>query len=661
MHIVKKILPALVLLTLSSSILAETFIFRYEFIGETNVTVDRPNRPGVILEGRVNGTLQPDGKTVVIDSIDSFHLGGDVYQWDDNSEFRAFGDGNLPHLTLDGSSIELLGCPEGFTDGSGDDCSFTAHPGFVFSTAGLAEAYGAPGFSNYAGAGDGTGNAGRALDTPLDTANWQMVSLSRPFETFEPFKFQYEFIGVTNITEERPNRPGVILVGVVNGALQSDTNTVQIDSIEGISLGDVSFPWNEVSEFRGVGAGNVPHLTLDGSSYEILACPEGFTGTPLPDGGDCSFTDHPGFVFSTAGLAEVFGDPNNNNYAGTGDGTGNAGRALDIPLNTSNWQLSSASENFIFTYEYVYGASQSATMTGTVQGVVLPAGDEVLITSFGDVSVNVDGTLVPLPSIEPEEIRARDFSQRARVSFSGDILDFWVCSSGFTRLGVGGGDCPFREEGGIAIVPDYPGFPDGIVSAGGDGVRAFATAIVKGGWLLQRDTDEDGIVNDNDLCPLDFDPLQEDVNGDGLGDACVSPDVVIPEGVDLGDNVSIDEGVSLSKDLDIGDNTSVGKNVTVGKGTSIGSDVEVSTDSTLSKETTIGGGVTIGSDVKIAKGVIIGSNVVIGDGTVISKDVTIEDNVTIGFNVFIDIGATITSLSVVDDDEVVGKYVVYPE
>ena len=139
-----RVLSALVLLLLSPAILAERFEFSYVFAS------------GSSIEGVVNGTLQEDNNTVLIDSIGEIRLGGQLLPPIDSSEFRAPGPGDTPHLSLNGSSLELLVCPEGFTaslpDGGGD-CPFTTEPGFVFSTAAL-DSYFA-GNANVISVGDG--------------------------------------------------------------------------------------------------------------------------------------------------------------------------------------------------------------------------------------------------------------------------------------------------------------------------------------------------------------------------------------------------------------------------------------------------------------------------------------------------------------------------
>ena len=167
------------------------------------------------------------------------------------------------------------------------------------------------------------------------------------------------------------------------------------------------------------------------------------------------------------------------------------------------------------------------------------------------------------------------------------------------------------------------------------------------------DVDADGVLDVLDNCPSVYNPDQLDANADGFGDACVAPDVNIPDSTVVGDNVVIGSGTNLNKESTVGDNTTIGANVDVGKGSVIGADTDVGSNTTLAKETTVSSGVSIGDGVVIAKGVVIGENVHIGNHTNIKKDVIVGNNVWIGANVLINIGAHILDNAVIPDNAVV--------
>jgi hypothetical protein len=55
-------------------------------------------------------------------------------------------------------------------------------------------------------------------------------------------------------------------------------------------------------------------------------------------------------------------------------------------------------------------------------------------------------------------------------------------------------------------------------------IAAIATTTLLGTAAAAVDTDGDGIPDESDVCPLIFDPGQEDFDGDGAGDACDADD-----------------------------------------------------------------------------------------------------------------------------------------
>ncbi len=90
-----------------------------------------------------------------------------------------------------------------------------------------------------------------------------------------------------------------------------------------------------------------------------------------------------------------------------------------------------------------------------------------------------------------------------------------------------------------------------------------------GNVVLIGDADGDGVPDDLDNCPTVPNPDQIDDNGDGYGDACVSVNAEIGEGVELGIGVIIEDGAV------IGENVTIEENVTIGDTTMIGEDSTV--------------------------------------------------------------------------------------
>ncbi len=184
-----------------------------------------------------------------------------------------------------------------------------------------------------------------------------------------------------------------------------------------------------------------------------------------------------------------------------------------------------------------------------------------------------------------------------------------------------------------------------------DGVDDF-TCACPGGFggptcAIELDSDSDGIPDVDDNCPTVFNPDQTDVNADGFGDACVSPDVNIPGDASFGSNPVIGSGTTIENGVSVGDNANLGENVKLedgvvaGDNLLVGDDVVVEEGSMLGDDVTIGDKSKVEENVTIGNGVTIGEEVIIKNGVVIDGNATIHDNATIEDNAFIGAGAIV--------------------
>jgi UDP-3-O-[3-hydroxymyristoyl] glucosamine N-acyltransferase len=174
-----------------------------------------------------------------------------------------------------------------------------------------------------------------------------------------------------------------------------------------------------------------------------------------------------------------------------------------------------------------------------------------------------------------------------------------------------------------------------------------------GGGDLADDIDQDGIGNGNDNCPTISNAEQTDTNGDGYGDDCVSPDVVIPFTSHFGANPIIGRGSTIRTGVTVGDDANLGQHVLLdrfvhaGHGFSAEDFVSVGRRATLGDDVSIGfatrieGPVTIGSSVVIGDQVLIRRNVVVGGGARIDALVIVFAGARIGEGATIEMGASI--------------------
>ncbi|MGB5197594.1 MAG: thrombospondin type 3 repeat-containing protein [Candidatus Deferrimicrobium sp.] len=205
---------------------------------------------------------------------------------------------------------------------------------------------------------------------------------------------------------------------------------------------------------------------------------------------------------------------------------------------------------------------------------------------------------------------------------------------------LGTGDGQLDGPAGVAVVD----------SAGNVYVADYSNnRIQKFGGEIDGDGDVDGFPNSRDNCPTVYNPDQLDANGDGYGDACVAPGVIIPPGTTIGGNPVIGAGSAINKGVVIGDNLNVGVNSTINKDGRVGNNLQVGNDTVINKNFAIGNDVVIGSDVIIGQGVTIGSRVTIGNATVIGKYATIGNDVTIGQGVVTGKYVTVRNCAIIAD------------
>jgi carbonic anhydrase/acetyltransferase-like protein (isoleucine patch superfamily) len=180
---------------------------------------------------------------------------------------------------------------------------------------------------------------------------------------------------------------------------------------------------------------------------------------------------------------------------------------------------------------------------------------------------------------------------------------------------------------------------------------------VFGRWLapVPSDRDRDGVVDGIDNCPTLQNPDQADAQGDGLGDACVAPDVLLPPDLRLGANPRIGSGTTIGGAVTLGSDASIGESVRLDSQVRAGDRLVVDDLVAIGPASTAGNDVSIGLATRVEGGVRIGNAVRIGERVAILRNAVVEARVTIGPSALISTGARIGAGATIEMGATVGS------
>jgi acetyltransferase-like isoleucine patch superfamily enzyme len=164
---------------------------------------------------------------------------------------------------------------------------------------------------------------------------------------------------------------------------------------------------------------------------------------------------------------------------------------------------------------------------------------------------------------------------------------------------------------------------------------------------VSGDADADGVPDEVDNCPTVSNADQADVNGDGFGDACVSPTASIAPGASLDPTATVGAFSIVKNGAVIGAGTALGVQTSVNQNAVVGDDVTIGDSTVVAQGVEIGNGSSLGDFVVIDRNVVIGEDVAIGDGVRVGQGSVICSGAQIG------VGATLGKNVLVNTNQVV--------
>jgi carbonic anhydrase/acetyltransferase-like protein (isoleucine patch superfamily) len=215
------------------------------------------------------------------------------------------------------------------------------------------------------------------------------------------------------------------------------------------------------------------------------------------------------------------------------------------------------------------------------------------------------------------------------------------------------------QAAGAQIDPAVAMAPGGTLLAVWQGPSGADTADIHGRRLLptpsNRDGDGDGVLDGLDNCPTVPNPDQADAQNDGFGDACISPDVVLPADLRLGANPQIGTGTTLGSGVTLGADTTIGEQVRLGERVRAGDRFIVHDIASLGPGSRAGNDVSIGEATQIEGGVRLHDAVTVGDHVAIRRNAVVESRVRIESLALISTGARIGVGATIEMGAVVGR------
>jgi acetyltransferase-like isoleucine patch superfamily enzyme len=283
--------------------------------------------------------------------------------------------------------------------------------------------------------------------------------------------------------------------------------------------------------------------------------------------------------------------------------------------------------SFVVAWEAVEsGTSDTDVFARRYNPAGSPVGGEIRINAHTaltqrdpDVAIRDDGTFfVVWTSAEQDGSGAGVFGRA--FNRSGSPVGREIQINDHTSLNQANPAVALAPTGDLVV-----SWSDSVQYGSSNGVFAKRFSFGGGG----ADRDGDGVPDGVDNCPSVANPDQSDADGDGLGDDCVSPDVVLPPSAHFGANPVIGQGTMVEGGVVFGDDAVIGEFVRIFRLARGGDRVTVGDFATIGRRVRLGDDVTVGFASKIEAGATVGDGVTIGDRVVIRRNAVVEQQAVI--------------------------------